>query len=1450
PSAAGTYTFYLNATDAVGSVSDARVTVTVEPALVATLSAAPSPTQVGGSSTLTITLTNGVPPYAWTLYNGKTEVDSGTSASATYTFAPSAAGTYTFYLNATDAVGSVSDAQVTVTVEPALVATLSAAPSMTQVGDSSTLTITLANGVPPYAWTLYNGKTEVDSGTSASVTYTFTPSTAGTYTFYLNATDAVGSVSDARVTVTVEPALLATLSATPSTTQVGGSSTLTITLTNGVPPYAWTLYNGKTEVDSGTSASATYTFSPSAVGTYTFYLNATDAVGSVSDARVTVTVEPALVATLSAAPSTTQVGGSSTLTITLTNGVPPYAWTLYNGNVEVDSGTSASATYTFTPSAAGTYTFYLNATDAVGSVSNARVTVTVEPALVATLSAAPSTTQVGGSSTLTITLTNGVPPYAWTLYNGKTEVDSGTSASATYTFTPSVAGAYTFYLNATDAVGSVSDARVTVTVEPALVATLSAAPSTTQVGGSSTLTITLANGVPPYAWTLYDGNVEVDSGTSASATYTFTPSAAGTYTFYLNATDAVGSLSEATVKVTVEPALAATLSASASRIDVGQTSVLTFGFSGGVAPVTWTLTVSGSSANLSGVTGEEYTFSPGAPGTYTFYLNATDAVGSVSRASVRVVVDPTLSAGAASATPNPLDAGQSTTVSTTGATGGLGPYTYTWSGLPPGCADPGSVTVFSCTPSIAGTYPVTLTVTDANGNTATTVVTLDVGSGLSAGAATATPNPVDVAQSTTVSTTGATGGAAPYTYAWSGLPAGCGDPGNVSAFGCTPTSPGTYTVTLVVTDGNGNRAATTLTLKVDPALSLGTASASPNPVDVGQSTTISTSGATGGAGPYTYAWSGLPSGCSNPGSVTSFTCTPSADAPYLVTLRVTDANGNTATASVSLIVDPMLSTGTPTATPNPVDAGQPTTISTTGASGGAGPYAYAWSGLPIGCVNVSGPSVGCTSTQVGTFPVTLTVTDANGNAATATFDLVVDPALGAGALSATPNPVDAGDATSIATTGATGGAAPYLYAWSGLPPGCTNPGSVPSFSCTPASVGTYLVSLLVTDGNGNTASAAFSLTVVTGVAPTYGVTFTETGLPSGTEWFVNISGGGSHSSITATIAFSEPNGTYDYTIGTANTSYKAAPGAFGVSGAAVGKSVAFTLVTYSLTFTETGVPTGLTWYLNLSDGQRFSSTTTTISFTEPNGSYGYMFGATPQFPKWFSALPGTAVVHGAAVAVAVAFTEVRQVILTEKGLPTGMEWWANFTGGYSFSSTATTMLFYMPAGTWTYTLMAADHDYAAKGRTFIVHSPLALPHKALKFSVTFRLVRFTTTVTETGLPHGAKWCVVVSGGGTSCSTGTRVHFLEPNGSYTYTLTTTRAGYSGAGGSFTVHGATSVAVSFTHSGGVPAVTTSVGTPGSVPVRSLTGWGASSVGLGLLGVALLLARRKAHTSSRGA
>ena len=68
--------------------------------------------------------------------------------------------------------------------------------------------------------------------------------------------------------------------------------------------------------------------------------------------------------------------------------------------------------------------------------------------------------------------------------------------------------------------------------------------------------------------------------------------------------------------------------------------------------------------------------------------------------------------------------------------------------------------------------------------------------------------------------------------------------------------------------------------------------------------------------------------------------------------------------------------------------------------------------------------------------------------------------------------------------------------------------------------------------------------------PQYAVTFSESGLKTGTTWSVNL-GGAVNSSSTTAIGFSEPNGTYSYSIG-AVSGYTASPssGSVTVSGAA------------------------------------------------------------------------------------------------------------------------------------------------------------------------------------------------------------------------------------------------------------------------------------------------------------
>ena len=124
----------------------------------------------------------------------------------------------------------------------------------------------------------------------------------------------------------------------------------------------------------------------------------------------------------------------------------------------------------------------------------------------------------------------------------------------------------------------------------------------------------------------------------------------------------------------------------------------------------------------------------------------------------------------------------------------------------------------------------------------------------------------------------------------------------------------------------------------------------------------------------------------------------------------------------------------------------------------------------------------------------------------------------------------------------------------------------------------------------------------------YQVTFSETGLPSGTSWSVTLNGS-LETSTNSTIIFTEANGTYSFTVGqVAGYNTSNATGELDVSGSQVNQDIKFTQVSsmskYLVTFKETGLPSGTTWSVSINGGTN-TSTSSTITFDLANGNYTF-----------------------------------------------------------------------------------------------------------------------------------------------------------------------------------------------------------------------------------------------------
>jgi len=306
---------------------------------------------------------------------------------------------------------------------------------------------------------------------------------------------------------------------------------------------------------------------------------------------------------------------------------------------------------------------------------------------------------------------------------------------------------------------------------------------------------------------------------------------------------------------------------------------------------------------------------------------------------------------------------------------------------------------------------------------------------------------------------------------------------------------------------------------------------------------------------------------------------------------------------------------------------------------------------------------------------------------------------------------------------------------------------------------------------------------------TYPVTFTESGLPSG-NWYVNITGqqsSGPIPSSTTTYSTSLQNGLYSYTVSTGNKEYKPSyNGSFDVNGSAVSQSVTFTEVTYTVTFTESGLSYG-DWYVNIStSSQSFSEpyTSTSISFSEPNGTYFFTVATNYDIDKP-SLSSGSFTVNGLSVFQSVNFSKLTYTVtFSESGLSAGTSWSVTLNGTTE-SSTTSTLTFTELNGTYSYTIGSVSGYIASPSSGSITVSGSNVSQVITFTPVTPTL--YTITFMESGLPSGTSWSVTFNGN-TETSTTNTISFTEPNGTYSFSISSIN-GYSvsPSSGSITVKG---------------------------------------------------------------
>ena len=376
------------------------------------------------------------------------------------------------------------------------------------------------------------------------------------------------------------------------------------------------------------------------------------------------------------------------------------------------------------------------------------------------------------------------------------------------------------------------------------------------------------------------------------------------------------------------------------------------------------------------------------------------------------------------------------------------------------------------------------------------------------------------------------GGATPLSYSVSpALPAGLvlnASTGTISGTATAAAGPGSYTVT--ITDANGATATASFSLTVDSAVAAITA-VTTTVLTQNHAAAFTPVTGTGGTAPLTYSvLPALPAGLSMAGGTGTISGTPTAaSGPGSYTVTITDANGATATANFSLTVDSAVVAATAVASAALTQNHGATVFTPVTGSGGATPLSYSVSpALPAGLGMASGTGTisGTPTAASGLGSYTVTITDANGATATATFKLTVDSAVVASTAVATTVLTQNHAAAVFTPVTGTGGTTPLTYSvLPALPAGLGMASGTGAISGTPsvtAGPGSYTVT--ITDANGATGTASFSLTVDSAVAATTAVTTTVLTFDQAGGAFTPVSGRGGDQPLTYSVLPALPAG--------------------------------------------------------------------------------------------------------------------------------------------------------------------------------------------------------------------------------------------------------------------------------------------------------------------------------------
>ena len=634
-------------------------------------------------------------------------------------------------------------------------------------------------------------------------------SISGTYNVTATAT---GVTSTAIFTMTNVASLSIVTSAVINATQAAQYNQQLIA-TGGTPPYTWSLGSGSLPAGLNLAPSGLISGTPTSAGTFTFTAHVRDSLGAAADQGLSLAVASTLA--ISSCPAATGIVNLPySSTATATGGQTPYTWSFASGAFPPGLTLNAlSGAVAGTPSSSGTFSVTLVVTDKSTATAQLACGFTIAPALSITTQTVSDASQ-SAPYTQTLIAAGGKPPYTWTLVSGVPPAGIVLSPSGTLSGTPTqTANNVRFTIAVTDSTNTVVQQTYVMNVFAGLI--VGQCPGgIAEVGFPYNSTLTGEGGAPPYTWSVSAGLPPGLQLNAVAGTISGTPTQVGTATLAFTVTDRLTHANSKQCPLNVQPPVTIPTTSLAGG-STGASYADGVSVSGGVSPYVYSTTGGSLPPGLAidGSTGK-ITGRPIASGVFAFTVQVTDNLGAQSTKSLSINVSQGLTIPNC---PAPIgNVGQSYT-SPLVAQGGSTPYTWSISSgsLPAGLIlqSTDTVTMITGTPSAPGASAFVVQAVDAANSNITRACSIQINSApLTIGVPQLPTGLLGTSYSQTLT---ASGGRGPYVWSivGSGAPTGFSID-STGVLSGVPSTVGTYTFTVQVTDQDGNVAQQSITVTI------------------------------------------------------------------------------------------------------------------------------------------------------------------------------------------------------------------------------------------------------------------------------------------------------------------------------------------------------------------------------------------------------------------------------------------------------------------------------------------------------------------------------------------------------------------------------------------------------------------------------------------------------------